>query len=275
MTSSTFTAPFLVRLFKSLDTLIALHYSTNYFSSIVRLSSISKQVLNLTEETLVVIKSIYPESYHLERITDDVTIDVYSEEAEDRDRQRSLLIQNIETRQQTFKSCLDSWFDKGCPITFKLAQKTTASPRKPAKVTKPANPRLKYEFHEKKVDSDLPLLERIRLKSSMKKNASPHKRKQELLQSKLIPIYNVLYEQSPKFGAAKTINLSIARLQQLIKDSLNMPLSETEIGQVLNGLQDRLGLDVVAIGDTQVLKIPKLNRTSDLAKLAPETVSES
>ncbi|KAG7750167.1 hypothetical protein KL931_000781 [Ogataea haglerorum] len=274
MTSSNYATPFLVRLFRSLDTLIALRYSTNYLSSLVRFSTVSKQVLNLNLEVLCTIKSIYPESYDIARAGDDITIDVFCEESADRSEERVRLIQKIEKRQQIFRAKLEEWTAKGCPITFKLdsEQKHQASPKKISKIIKPKNSRTKYEFHERQVLSDLPLLERIKMKQASKKVNNLSDNKQEPLESKLIPIYNVIYEQSPKFNSSKTVSLSVTRLQQLVRDSMKLPVSETDVRRVLFLLAEKLGLRLTVIGETQILKIPQLNRNEDLAKLGSRQV---
>ncbi|KAG7911814.1 hypothetical protein KL906_000018 [Ogataea polymorpha] len=269
MTSSDYTTPFLVRLFRSLDTLVALHYSTNYLSSLVRFSTVSKKVLNLNQEVLCMIKSIYPESYDIARAGDDITIDVFCNDSARRSEERVQLIQKIEKRQQIFRSKLEEWTAKGCPVTFKLEseQKHQTSPKKVGKITKPKNSRTKYEFHEKHLLSDLPLLERIKLKQASKKVNILRDQKQDALDSKMVPIYNVIYEQSPKFENSKTVSLSVTRLQQLVRDSMTLPVSESDVRKVLHQLAEKLGLRVTVIGETQVLKIPKLNRNEDLAKL--------
>ncbi|KAG7831683.1 hypothetical protein KL920_000018 [Ogataea angusta] len=269
MTSSKYTTPFLVRLFRSLDTLVALHYSTNYLSSLVRFSTVSKQVLNLNQEVLCTIKSIYPESYEIARAGDDITIDVFCESPANRTEERAQLLQKIEERQQIFRSKLEEWIANRCPITFTLEseQKHQTSPKKIAKIVKPKNSRTKYEFHEKQLLSDLPLLERIKLKQASKKMNIPRNNKQEALDSKMVPIYNVIYEQSPKFDSSKTVSLSVTRLQQLVRDSMTLPVSESDVRKVLHQLAEKLGLRLTVIGETQVLRIPKLNRNEDLAKL--------
>ncbi|ODV86802.1 hypothetical protein CANARDRAFT_6370 [[Candida] arabinofermentans NRRL YB-2248] len=286
----------LYKLFKKLDTLIAIHYQTNYLSNTVKLSKIQDKLIELNKNNLLKLKYIYNESYNLIYIPNenDIIIDVMPmpmpNNNESIELTRCNLIKNLNSRLLKFKLKLDEYFKENSKITslndipnYKITNtkvqkssiSSTINTLKLNKIEKLSNPRSKFEYHEKKItnnNSKLSLLERIKLKETLQKEKEEKSNLKSTSfnsNSNIKLIYDIIYEQSPKFNSDKLqINLSFKKLNQLIKDSLNITTSLNDMNKLIELICYKLNLIIVKIGDIKLIKLRLLNRDDDLKKLS-------
>ncbi|GME75100.1 unnamed protein product [Ambrosiozyma monospora] len=289
----------LLEFFKKLDTMIAVHYQTNYLSYLIKFEDIKKKILGLKLIHILKIKHIYPESYTLSRVNENLMIDVYSEDKTKLVEARTNLFKNLKERLEDFEKKFDKFVEESnVPITsledipnYKMST-IAVTKIKPHKVIKSvnnkklANHKSKFEFKEVKDpvlkgSTKLSLLERIRLKEKANSEGAQDKQQLEkqkreaLLSSKMEFIYNIVYEQSPKFqddhGADYQVSLPMNRIVLLAKDSTEYDISKEDIIEVVRRLSSKIALlDLIQVGEMEILKIGKLNREQDLLKLKGE-----
>ncbi|GMG20166.1 unnamed protein product [Ambrosiozyma monospora] len=294
----------LLQFFKKLDTMIAVHYQTNYLSYLIKFDDIRKKILGLKLIHILKIKHIYPESYTLSRVNENLMIDVYSHDKTKLVEARTNLFKNLNERLEDFERKYDKFVkESDVPITsledipnYKMSS-IAVTKIKPHKVIKSvnnkklANHKSKFEFKEAKDPvikgvTKLSLLERIRLKEKANCEGAEDKqqlakqKREALLSSKMEFIYNIVYEQSPKFqddqGADYRVSLPMNRIILLVKDSTEYDISEEDIIEVVRRLSSKVArLDLIQVGEMEILKIGKLDREQDLLKLKTEKTVHS
>lgn len=265
--------------FTRLDTVIGIEYQRNSGSKKWRLNELEDQVSGLDIDTLLAIKSVYPESYKLTRVIKDkneiIVIDIYKNNGESDEIASFRFFGQLNQRSQIFKEKLKQAIRYGDTInkliTYKIPtinEKEKLNTRK-GEVVK--NDQSKFIFHEKtdeKHKGSKSILERIRIKEAngLKLKQELHLEKEKYIRSKLPMIYNAFYVESPKTGGIKS--LTITQVNQLLKNASENPMADEDIVSSVKML-DRLvdGIKYIQYGKVSLVRLRKLDREKDLAKI--------
>ncbi|QPG75523.1 Hsp70 ATPase ssc1 [Brettanomyces nanus] len=247
---------------------MTVEYQRSLGSHKLRLKEAQGQVPGLTRQSLLAIKSVYPESYKISRIEgkdDDLIIDLYNIEQ----------LGQLDSRKAEFTRLLNIQLAKNPStiedlITYKLPGNGSnnkipsnhsicfSRPKGSSKILK--NSISKFQFHEKTpVGGTKSLLERIRTKekNNAKFQDQLHLRKEKYIESKMRPVYDVLYTESPKDGS--TYSLTMGQLERLLNDSTEIPMARQDIVETVKKLDQFIdGIDLIIVGKLEVIKIANL-----------------
>ncbi|CAI5757680.1 unnamed protein product [Candida verbasci] len=176
----------------------------------------------------------------------------------------------VPLRKEYFKTKLNEWIDENqnnplrkTPIKLKITKKTTTPSPVKRKLLDLKNDTSKFKFKEKSETSRLSLLERIKLKEQLKKEEEPKDDYEALLLDKIPMIYDTIYHLQDQNKP-----ISINKLIQIIQDSSNLPIHESEINDVMKLLQSKCSkFKIVETNSLRVLKVTNLNRDQDLKLL--------
>ncbi|OUM55367.1 hypothetical protein BVG19_g4894 [[Candida] boidinii] len=317
----------LIKLFKSLDLLISVHYSTNYLSKKIYFESIRPQLIQVNSRKIEIrdileLIKIWDESYTIfftsnkTTCKDDYIIDIFlnnqTENEELNNEKRLNLFKDLIKREKAFIVKLDEFikshdinnidttsykfieYVEKIPITlvnnqikikssknlskimikkdkdnFKFKEKIVS------KITKPSP--LKSLSSTSSSSSSMTLLERIKQRELNNKAnkldpiVRANLKRNNYLMDKMVSIYNILFEISPKLNG--TINHPTIKLSTLIRDSLKMPLNESDIMDILRMIcnkddnNNNIPIKLIKIGEVEIIKIGVLNRVQDLKEL--------
>ncbi|VEU19658.1 DEKNAAC100444 [Brettanomyces naardenensis] len=262
----------LLTCFKNLDTVVAIEYQRMLGSKKLRLREVEGKVLGFNRQMLLAIKSIYPESYKLSRVNDqddDIVIDNYDTSVD--------FLGKLSDRLKRFTVLLDLKLKGGAKewiiedlITYRLPAGKVRRPKASGgRIVK--NDRSKFQFHErieKKTPGSISLIQRIRAKekNSDRLQKEIHKRKEMYIESKMRPIYDILYSESPKDGG--TTSLTVSEMERLINDASPNPMAKEDIGTAVRKLDELIdGISLITVGTVNVIKVRKLDREADLEKI--------
>lgn len=262
--------------FQRLDTVVAIEFQRASCKGPILFSPLRGQVKSLDEQTLLAIKSIYPGSYELKRVDQDITLDVDD---------RWALMNQLEQRSDTFKGL---WKEamKGKPksmaelVTYRLARPKSTNSKpivklqsvrvsKPGKTTtkRICNTSSKFQFHEKVEQKGSTILERIRTrqKQAGQLESAMAQRKSDYIDTKRRVVYDVIFTETPH-GKARSFTMD--ELFGLVNVSNANPIDREDLEKVVSSLSKALkGVRVVQVGDVQVVKVIALDRDGDLAKI--------
>ncbi|KAI3406268.1 hypothetical protein KGF56_000748 [Candida oxycetoniae] len=149
-----------------------------------------------------------------------------------------------------------------------------SSPVKKKKFDELKNMKSKFEFLEKDAQIErsnnqgLSLLDRIKLKESKAKEEVSAKsletKYQEYLTGKVCDVYDIIY-QLYKAQPDQFKSFSMARIIQVVKDSLEHPLDEQEISDIVKLIALKLiKYNLIEKNNIQILRVRDLNREEDL-----------
>lgn len=319
----------LIKLFKSLDLLISVHYSTNYLSKKIYFESIRPQLIQVNSRKIEIrdilqLIKIWDESYTIfftsnkTTCKDDYIIDIFlnnqTENEELNNEKRLNLFKDLIKREKAFIVKLDEFikshdisnidttsykfieYVEKIPITlvnnqikikssknlskimikkdkenFKFKEKIVS------KITKPSPLKSLSSTSSSSSSSSMTLLERIKQRELNNKAnkldpiVRANLKRNNYLMDKMVSIYNILFEISPKLNG--TINHPIKKLSTLIRDSLKMPLNESDIMDILRMIcnkddnNNNIPIKLIKIGEVEIIKIGVLSRVQDLKEL--------
>lgn len=145
------------------------------------------------------------------------------------------------------------------------------------------NDRSKFSFKEKigAVESSkangLSLLERIKQKERMNSKLDPVQQKKDdydqYITTKMQPVYDIVYElSSSSFGNGTRApqSFTLQKVISIIKDSSEYAISESEIQDIIQGIEKKLGaerLQLIERSHNKVIKVFGLDRDDDLRLL--------
>ncbi|OWB80345.1 hypothetical protein B5S32_g4613 [[Candida] boidinii] len=317
----------LIKLFKSLDLLISVHYSTNYLSKKIYFETIRPQLIQVNSRKIEIrdileLIKIWDESYTIfftsnkTTCKDDYIIDIFLnnqiENEELNNEKRLNLFKDLIKREKTFTAKLDEFiknddihsidttsykfieYVEKIPITLvnnQIKIKSTKNLQK--KIIK--KDKDNFKFKEKTISkiakssptkslsstssSSMTLLERIKQRELNDKAnkldpiVRANLKRDSYLKDKMVSIYNILFEISPKLNGS--INHPIKKLSSLIRDSLKLPLNESDIIDILRMIcnkdddnnNNNIPIKLIKIGEIEIIKIGVLNRVQDLKEL--------
>ncbi|GME73097.1 unnamed protein product [[Candida] boidinii] len=315
----------LIKLFKSLDLLISVHYSTNYLSKKIYFESIRPQLIQVNSRKIEIrdileLIKIWDESYTIfftsnkNTCKDDYIIDIFLnnqiENEELNNEKRLNLFKDLIKREKAFIVKLDEFikshdinnidttsykfieYVEKIPITLVNNQIKIKSSKNLSKLMIKKD-KDNFKFKEKIVSkitkpsplkslpstasSSMTLLERIKQRELNNKAnkldpiVRANLKRNNYLMDKMVSIYNILFEISPKLNG--TINHPIKKLSTLIRDSLKMPLNESDIMDILRMIcnkddnNNNIPIKLIKIGEVEIIKIGVLNRVQDLKEL--------
>ncbi|PSK41053.1 hypothetical protein C7M61_000724 [Candidozyma pseudohaemuli] len=156
----------------------------------------------------------------------------------------------------------------------------------PTKVTKYKhidglkNDRSKFAFQEKissletSKANGLSLLERIKLKERMNSKVDIGQKKKDdydsYIRTKLPQIYDIIYELASVASVNASQSFTLSKVISIIKDSSVYATSESEIQDVINDIEMKLGkerLQLIERNHNKVIRVFNLNREEDLQLL--------
>lgn len=144
------------------------------------------------------------------------------------------------------------------------------------------NNRSRFLFKEKMADVEsakangLSLLERIRLKEKLQKEAldcnTPQERYASLIHSKMPVVYDVLYELSSTSGPKDSIrnftSIPLAKVVSIVCDSVQFAVAESEIRDTIKALEHKLpNIQTLERDGVWAVKVFDLDRENDLRLL--------
>lgn len=171
------------------------------------------------------------------------------------------------------------------PVKSSSHRSPSTSPTKISKVKllDLKNDRSKFLFKEKfsalesSKANGLSILERIKLKERMNSQTDPEQLKRDsyesYIRSKLPVVYDIIYELASTFsnGTRAAQSFTLQKVISIIKDSAQYAISNTEIQDIIEDLEKKLGHDRVQLverNQTKVIKVFNLHREEDLRVLA-------
>ncbi|CUM51212.1 unnamed protein product [Debaryomyces tyrocola] len=296
----------LIKFFTAIETNLNLHYSNHTIDpSLNKILDSAARLIGrrITTKDLLCILQIYPNAY---AIRYNNKVDDYSEYLLSLPESIPVNTFNqcIPLRKEQFLKNINIWVTKNrnaseiaYPSIGQIVRKQNNS--SPSKIHKPrsntSSPtkisrsdlingmkndsskfvfRSKDENAEKEKNNGLSLLERIRLKEKLKNEEkikdTPEMKYHTYIQSKLVPIYDILFHIHRSQDKQQNKSYPLSKLISMIEDSLDYPTSKGEIKDAVYLLEKKLGSDKIQIlsrGGVTAIKVIELNRDSDLKVL--------
>lgn len=296
----------LIKFFTAIDTNLNLHYSNHTIDpSLNRILDSAARLIGrrITTKDLLCILQIYPNAYairynnkvndhseYLLSLPESIPVNTFN--------------QCIPLRKEQFLKNINTWVAKNRKvpeITYtsidKIVKKqnnasiskihkpqsNTSSPTKMSKsdlINDMKNDSSKFVFRskdenvEKEKNNGLSLLERIRLKEKLKNEQkikdTPEMKYHTYIQSKLVPIYDILFHIHRSQDKQQYKSYPLSKLISMIEDSLDYPTSKDEIKDAVYLLEKKLGSDKIQIlsrGGVTAIKVIELDRDGDLKEL--------
>lgn len=272
-------AEHLLSLFSAIDTVLSLHYSSN--TAVPRLHDLCVRATRLTNkrvttDTFEQLLAYDPKLYKVVSfgtdtydygigIPDGVSVTKFSSLLPERKRHfQQLATHDVEPVPLALLAV---------PESRVLSPVKTSPKKSPTKVQKPAqmlrNSLAKFMFKEKTTGGGS-LLERIKLKEKLQRaadeEATPQLKYDKHIGSKLLEVYDVLYELSSN----TCTTYPLGKLISIVTDSFSYAISEEEVRDVIMELEKKLGsarIEILRRGPVCAVKVFPLDRTLDLALL--------
>lgn len=287
-------------LFSAIDTVLSLHYTSSISTpNINELSSRATQLANkrIDSSTFGRILAYNPTLYKIVSYGSgsyDFGVSVPN------DTSVAQFSSCLPSRRREFEELVKKTSDEDIvPINLKsvaviealsLSPRKSSSPTKasPIKISKTIsktmkNDRSRFLFKEKLAAVEcskangLSLIERIRLKEKMNKESigidTPEKRYQNLINSKMPAVYDVLYELAnsnlPRDQLLNFRSFPLSKVVSIVCDSFVFNIAESEVRDTIKALERVLAPSIQTIDrdGVQAVKIFQLDREKDLKLL--------
>lgn len=296
----------LVKFFTAIDTNLNLHYSNHTTDpSLSRILDSAARLIGrrITTKDLLCMLHIYPDAYvirynnkvndnseYLLSLPENIPVNTFN--------------QCIPLRKEQFLNDLNTWIVKNkqtseiaypsighivqrrkhsSPSKIHKPQLNSSSPTKISKsnlLNELKNDSSKFVFRskdenaEKVKNNGLSLLERIRLKEKLnneqKIKETPEMKYNTYIQSKLVPIYEILFHIHRSQDKQEFKSYPLSKLVSMVEDSLDYPSSRHEIKDTVYLLEKKLGpgkIQILSRGGVTAIKVIKLDRDVDLRLL--------
>ncbi len=278
----------IVDCFKRLDTVMAVESQRNRGSGKHTLKELKQQIPELNLKAILLIKSVFPESYDVKvlqinsNIEDNVLVSIYNDDLQDSNNVlTNSPIMKLSGRLKVFSHALDQKMsglkddqDIQHLITFKPELQSTDKQIRIKPIQKKAivkNDSTRFQFHERDANiasNKESILQRIRNKEKNNSSAERelHRRKQRFINSKLEMIYDAFYVECPPGSGVKS--LTMTQVARILNDASRNPMALEDIIEGVKKLDKAIdGIRYVTIDKVRLVRITNLNRLADLPKL--------
>lgn len=275
----------IIRFHDAIDSILSLHYSSH--TSLITAHELFRKVASLLNartkiENFLCVLMVEPNCYKLiepKGVTDysPCYVSIFQPINE-----FNLL---LHSRKSKFIDSMNKWIESHQDIGYFNIPKvedvirshsTTKNRSSPSKITKPRlvlkNDASKFSFKQRdetaqrQNNNGLSLLERIKLKEQTLKQQQQLEpvevQRQKYLEGKLPSMYNILHQIK---GNGDKMTLTMTKLTQMIKDSIDYPIHEDEIHDCLYLMEKKLDpITITTRNDLTVVKVDALDRSRDL-----------
>lgn len=282
----------------AIDSMLNLHYTSHTADPL--LVKLLDQAASLASTRIKVsdieyIMNIDPQFYRLYKASDN-----YHDYAKIYIRfPRNFTSKMIQSRKQDFLAKLNLWILNNQHIHSIQAKSVEniirdgeePKSRSPSKVTKPPlkrkksladelrndSTRFQFQQRDEKVQQEqnngLSLLERIKLKEKTNNEQSgkllqtPQQKYDKYLVGKAASVYDIVYHMTTVDGKSD-ISLSLSKLTEIIKDSLDYPMNSDEVVDTLKMVESKIqNFTILQRNGVSVLKVGSLDRERDMKLL--------
>ncbi|QOU21088.1 hypothetical protein BRETT_000807 [Brettanomyces bruxellensis] len=274
--------------FKRLDTVMAIESQRSHESRKYTLKELQQQLPELDIEKILLIKSIFPESYDVKMLTmnadinENMLISLYDISSKNNGTiLKNSPLMRLLPRLRLFSQAVDTKMNElGSNrsvedlMTFKQELQNNDKHIGISQIGKKAivkNEETKFQFHERASNMSSnkeSILQRIRNKerNNVGIERELHRRKQRFINSKLEMIYNAFYTECPPGSGIKS--LTMTQVARILNDASQNPMALEDIVEGVKKLDKAIaGIKYVAIDKVRLVRIHNLNRSIDLQNL--------